>query len=101
MQPSEYPPRGADAPETAASTDLIFMPSEPEPDGYKRNLVAPSPNINAPLESLPPEIRRHLLSIMEPKALKSRFGSHISSILSTIPGGLEMGAMSISGANLP
>ncbi|KAJ5181579.1 hypothetical protein N7449_011726 [Penicillium cf. viridicatum] len=61
MQPSEYPTRVTDPPKTAASTDLVFMPSEPAPEGYKRNLVSPSPNINAPLESLPPEIRRHLL----------------------------------------
>ncbi|KAJ5950323.1 uncharacterized protein N7479_008736 [Penicillium vulpinum] len=71
MQPSEYSPRDTDPPETAASTALILMPSNPAPKGWKHTITNPNPNLDAPLESLPPEIRRHLLSMMELDALKS------------------------------
>ncbi|KAJ5154943.1 uncharacterized protein N7500_010382 [Penicillium coprophilum] len=71
MQSSEYSPRGKNAFETVASASLILLPFEPTPEEHKHRLIGPNPNLNAPLENLPPEIRRHLLSMMELQALKS------------------------------
>ncbi|KAK4861678.1 hypothetical protein LT330_003713 [Penicillium expansum] len=71
MKPFEYPLQGTDPPETTALNDLVLVPPKPASAGCKRALAGPSPNLNAPLESLPPDIRRHLLSMLELETLKS------------------------------
>jgi hypothetical protein len=71
MQPIEYPARGTDSPENAASTSLVPIPSKSAPERCKHTLVDPNLNLTAPLKGLAPEIRRHLLFMMEFEPLKS------------------------------
>lgn len=75
FQSSKPDPAHSAVEANAGASRIVAVPRSsvpvPVPEGPEAELVRDSPQLNAPLENLPPEIRRQVLSILELKDLSA------------------------------